>query len=185
MRSHYLENQLSLCCLTVQQWIIFFSNQGWFPWATHQLLLEMREILCFSYLLYIPTQSYSNFIFFYTNYFRIFLFRIWIGKDDWGGLWIRVREVHNIKWYQVYMATEYGPEKYINIHIYMARQDKQTTQVKSRTEGSDARERGAENASSATGCTFPRFSWMLCQELFYKDFIYILMRSYSRVMWSF
>ena len=102
----------------MQQWIIFFSNQGWFPWGTHQLLLEMTEILSFSYLLYIPTQSYSNFIFFYTNYFRIFLFRIWIGKDDWGGLWIRVREVHNIEWYQVYMATEYGPEKYINIHIW-------------------------------------------------------------------
>ena len=35
---------------------------------------------------------------------------------------------------------------------YMARQDKQTTQVKSRTEGSDARERVVGNASSATGC---------------------------------
>ena len=49
------------------------------------------------------------------------------------------------------MATEYGPEKYVNIHN-MARQDKQTTQVKSRTEESDARERVAGNASSATGC---------------------------------
>ena len=37
-------------------------------------------------------------------------------------------------------------------YTYMARQDKQTTQVKSRTEGSDARERVVENASSATGC---------------------------------
>ena len=37
-------------------------------------------------------------------------------------------------------------------YTYMARQDKQTMQVKSRTGESDARERVAGNASSATGC---------------------------------
>ena len=29
---------------------------------------------------------------------------------------------------------------------------------------------------------FPRFSWKLCQELFYTDLSYIVMRSYSRVV---
>ena len=77
----------------------------------------VRNPLFFLFTIYSYTILFQFHIFLH-NFFRIFLFRIWIGKDDWGGLWIRVREVHNIEWYQVYMATEYGPEKYINIHLW-------------------------------------------------------------------